>query len=400
MHSSSHHAAGPALGYLYQFQVALLKLVPFALASEDAEVSLEVFDDVSFDFNAGPARSVFQVHHSLVSDRDLLDTSPKLWRTLAIWAHEWRRLEPGESRLMTLLTTQRARSGTAVADLAMELPDYEQALVKLVAVAEDPDGATGTAADRAAFLALAAVEQQEMLRNVRVVDAAPPAVNMHDQLQAALAPTHEQRYLASMADLIEGWWWPRVAAALRSGQAVHAADLRAAIDDARRSLSDIALPILGLEDFSSGELPSVDADDARFLRCLRAIAASTVRRSRAIDDYRRAFAHRSRWARRGLLNPNEYERYEDDLFDQWLTASERMLRNLPDAADAKTRRSAGHDLWDTMESDVRQPLRPSTTDGFIQRGSLHQLVEDSRLAWHPDEAGELHDALNEGEAAA
>jgi hypothetical protein len=55
---SSHLAAGPALGYVYQFQVALLELVPHALADADVNVSLEVFDDVAFDFEAGSARSV------------------------------------------------------------------------------------------------------------------------------------------------------------------------------------------------------------------------------------------------------------------------------------------------------------------------------------------------------
>jgi hypothetical protein len=396
----THLAAGPALGYVYQFQVALLELVPHALANGDVEVSLEVFDDVAFDFAAGSPRSVFQVHHSLIGDRELLDTSAKLWNTLGIWAGEWERLQPGESRVMTLLSTQRVRPGTGLASLTDEHADLKHALSTLVAVAEDPSGAAGTADDRAAFLALSDAERRELVRNVRVIDGAPPAVDMHERLETALAPTHERRYIASMADAVEGWWWPRVATALASGGTVHAADLRAAIDDARRSLSSTALPILRLEDFSGAELPSLDPSDARFVRCLHTIAASAVRRSRAVDDYRRAFAHRSRWARRGLLGPGEYERYEGDLLAQWVIACDRMLRALSENADATARAAAGHDLWDTMEADVRQPLRPSTADSFIQRGSLHQLAEDERLAWHPDAAGDLHRALNEGEAAA
>lgn len=400
MADPSHLAAGPALGYVYQFQVALLELVPFALASDDAEVSLEVFDDVAFDFGAGrPPRSVFQIHHSLVAERELLDTSAKLWKTLAIWAGEWGRLEPGESRVMTLLSTQQARPGTGLAALTEQHRDPEDALTKLLAVANDPAGPAGTAEDRAAFLALPENERREMVGNIRMVDGAPQAVDMHERLRQALAPTHEQRYIASMADAVEGWWWPRVATALTTGGRVHAEDLRAAIDDARRSLSNTALPILRLEDFSAAELPSVDTADARFLRCLQAIAASAVRRSCAVDDYRRAFAHRSRWARRGLLGPSEYDRYEDDLLAHWIIACDRMLRALSEQADATTRARAGHDLWDTMEADVRQPLRPDTTDSFIQRGSLHQLADDERLAWHPDAAGQIYSALHDVEAA-
>ena len=400
MADPSHLAAGPALGYVYQFQVALLELVPFALASDDAEVSLEVFDDIAFDFGADrPPRSVFQIHHSLVAERELLDTSAKLWKTLAIWAGEWGRLEPGESRVMTLLSTQQVRPGTGLAALTEQHRDSEDALAKLLAVANDPAGAPGTAKDRAAFLALPEGERREMVGNIRMVDGAPQAVDMHERLKQALAPTHEQRYIASMADVVEGWWWPRVATALTTGGRVHAEDLRAAIDDARRSLSNTALPILRLEDFSAGELPPVDTADARFLQCLHAIAASAVRRRLAVDDYRRAFAHRSRWARRGLLGPSEYERYEDDLLSQWAIACDRMLRALSERADATARARAGHDLWDTMEADIRRPLRPDTVDSFIQRGSLHQLAEDKRLAWHPDAAGKVYSALHDVEAA-
>ena len=101
--ASGHSAAGPALGYLYQVQAALLELIPHALAGRDAQVTLEVFDDVAFDFGAGHAKSDFQVHHSLHSERELLDTSAKTWRTLAIWASEWDALEADETRVMTLL---------------------------------------------------------------------------------------------------------------------------------------------------------------------------------------------------------------------------------------------------------------------------------------------------------
>jgi len=36
----SHLAAGPALGHVHQFQVALLELVPFAIASDRGVVCL------------------------------------------------------------------------------------------------------------------------------------------------------------------------------------------------------------------------------------------------------------------------------------------------------------------------------------------------------------------------
>jgi hypothetical protein len=371
---------------VYQFQSALLDLIPHALAGWDAQATLEVFDDVAFEFGAGHALTVFQIHHSVLSDRELLDTSAKTWRTLAIWAGEWSVLGADATRVMTLVTTQHARAGSGLAALTALGRDVDHALTTLTAIAAATDGAAGTAADRATFLDLPSAERRALLDNVTVADGALRATHAHARLVELLAPTHEDRFIESMADMVEGWWWPRVAAALTGGLAIRADELRVAIDEARRSLSDRALPILRLEDFHGSEFPPLDLDTARFLLCLRVIAASRVRLDQALDDYRRAFAHRSRWARRGLLGPGEYERYEDDLFGQWLIASDRMLRKLPAAADAAALASAGHDLWDALESDVRQPLRPETGDSFIQRGSLHQLADDERLAWHPTAA--------------
>jgi len=250
---TGHSAAGPASGYVYQFQAALLELIPYALAGRDAQVTLEVFDDVAFDFGAGLPRSVFQVHHSLRGDRELLDTSAKTWRTLAIWAGEWSALDATETRVMTLLTTQRARAGSGLEALTAAERNVDRAFATLTAVAGATDGAAGTADDRAAFLELVPAEQRALLENITVADGAIQATDVRARLIELLAPTHERRFIESMADSVEGWWWPRVAAALADGLAIRADDVRVAIDEARRSLSDRALPILRLEDFHGSD---------------------------------------------------------------------------------------------------------------------------------------------------
>jgi hypothetical protein len=395
--TQSHSAAGPALGYIHQFEVALVDFVPYALRSENVTISLEVFDDVSFRFGDGPAREVIQVHHSVDSQRELIDTSAKLWKTLAIWVKEWRQLEGDESRLMTFLTTQRARSGSGLAALASGSYDLDYALRELVKIAEDTSGAVGTEEARAAFVELGGLEQRRLLRNVRVIDATPQATSNRARLEAALQPAHRSEYIPSMADGVEGRWWPRVVTALAQGGEVHADALRADIDEVRDSLSKTSLPVLRLEDFTADDLPEVNPDGAEFLRCLDAVAVSPARRTMAIDDYRRAFAHRSRWGRRGLLGPNEFGAYEDKLFREWLIASDRMLRTMDEHADAQKRKSIGHDLWDDVEQSVMTPLRRDITEPFVQRGSFHQLAEQQRVAWHPDAAAPLHTAAGADE---
>ena len=70
--------------------------------------TIEVVDDVAFEFDDGTAREVLQVKHHQRSLRDLIDTSADLWRTLGIWSGEWRDGSADEGRVMTLMTT-RAR---------------------------------------------------------------------------------------------------------------------------------------------------------------------------------------------------------------------------------------------------------------------------------------------------
>src|SRR5687768_5685376 len=59
----SHTAAPSALGYIYQCQVALLGSLPHALAGRDVLTTIEVFDDVAFEFGDATAREVLQVKH-------------------------------------------------------------------------------------------------------------------------------------------------------------------------------------------------------------------------------------------------------------------------------------------------------------------------------------------------
>lgn len=388
---STHLAAGPALGYVYQFQVALLELVPHALANADVAVQLEVLDDVSFEYPEGAPPKVVQVHQE-AGDRPLTDRSAKLWKTIGIWSREQRRLPPGERREMTLFSTQPVQEGSGLACLTRGRHNPEQAALKLEAIAADKEGAKGTAGDRDSFLNLAQPLRLDLLDRVTVVDQATSPTDMHQALVDALMPTHEARFIDSMAKVIEGWWWRKMPTALKDKSPIHAAELGAQIDEARRMHSDATLPILqSLKEFDASELPEEHQDGSYFfLTRLAEISADQQRRYRAVSHYRMAFAHRSRWARGGLLGPREIERYDDNLVDQWVPRCNRMLRHLSPDADDAAKSVAGHDLWDEMEEGIFRPIRPGTTDEFIQKGSIHQLANQERVSWHPDSAGTIY----------
>jgi hypothetical protein len=399
MSPADHHAAGSAVGYVFQLEQAMLTLLPHALADEDAAVSVEVYDDVAFHHGAGPPKSVLQIHHSMSSDRELLDTSSKTWRTLAIWANEWTALDADEVRDMALITTQHARSGSALEALARQPRNLDHAVETFAAIAADPNGAAGTAADRATFHALGVDAQRELLARVTVIDGSPPALAVRDNLEQMLKGSHESRFVSAMADGIEGWWWPRVVRALHDHEPIRASEMRTAIDEERRSLADRGLPIRDLEAFGDDDLPVVEHSSATFVACLRAIDASDTMVDRAVDDFLRASAHRSYWMRRLLIGPQELGRYDDSLLDEWDMRCDRAFEEIADELRAAGRKEAGRKLYRELQLDVHAPLRPEVPDGFVQRGSFQTLAEDARLAWHPDAVQPFRDALRLRRAA-
>lgn len=396
MTAPRHTAAPAALGYIYQCQIALVSLLPHALAGREVLATIEVFDDVAFEFGDGSAREVLQVKHHQQSARDLIDTSADLWRTLAIWCVEWEASD--EAREMTLMTTQACRTGSAVEALTDRARNNELALSRLRAIAADSDGAAGTKDDRDEFLKLDPSEQDALVRRIHVADGQLDAAALDRELRTRLMPTHEERFIDAMRDGVEGWWLRRVVLHLQDGAAISAEELRAAIDEVRRQLSDKSLPVLADEDFEASEVPDLDPERVCFVLQLKLIGASNPRIELAIVNYRRAFAHRSRWTRRGLIGPVELGRYEERLCEEWQIRRDRIHRGLANDAEDDELQGAGHDLWDEMEVDASIPLR-QLPDAFVQRGSLHQLADVERVGWHPEFVDRLRALLEEAEAA-
>lgn len=393
---AGHHAAGPATGYIFQFGQAMLELLPHALVDNDAAVSVELYDDVAFHRGSGSPKSVLQLHHSVNAERELLDTSSKTWRTLAIWAQEWVRLDADQSRDMMLVTTQHAREGTALAALRRKGRNVDHAAQVLAAIAADSAGSKGTADDRKQFHELGSEQQRAMLARVVVRDDTPGALDLRQQLERLLMGSHETRFIPALADGIEGWWWPRVLLALSDRRPIEAAELRAALDEERRSLSDRALPIRDIDDL---EVPAFDANTATFIGCLRAIDTSQGRVDQAVDDFLQAAAHRSYWLRRLLIGPGELARYDRSLLTEWDMRCDRAFGNLSDESSAEELKKSGRTVYDEVQLDLQAPLRAELADRFVQRGTYHTLADDTRLAWHPEAAGPLRDALRQTSAA-
>jgi hypothetical protein len=278
--------------------------------------------------------------------------------------------------------------------LTVRAPNHERATTLLAAIASDSTQAAGTAKDRATFDSLGPDEQRALLRRVTVVDGVPPAQDSRAQLERALMSAHETRFVPVVADLVEGWWWPRVLRAIQTKEPVAASELRAIIDDARRTLTDHSLPIRDLVDLEHEQGPIGVPPSAKFVTRLHAIELSDRRIGRAVDDFLRASAHRSYWLRTTLVLPQELGRYDESLVVEWDDRCDRAFEPIDETSTSAEKVKAGRAIFDELTLDIQRPLRDAVREPFVQRGSLHVLAHRERLAWHPDEAEPLRDALS------
>ena len=131
---SSHQAAGPMIGYLYQMRYALLLLLENDRQSY--RISIEKFDDIAFEDGNSPKELIQTKHHATAGN--LGDKSVDLWKTIKIWLDQ---LEEHsnlfESCRFLIVTTQIAAENSAASLLKISKRNEKEAISILKKVAQE-----------------------------------------------------------------------------------------------------------------------------------------------------------------------------------------------------------------------------------------------------------------------
>ncbi len=384
-----------SLGHLYQLRYALLLLLRAVRdIGPTVELSLERTDDITLDDQGEPSVVVQTKNRDsidVVRPASLTDASVDLWKTIRVWTEG---IASGAIRipgtLLHLVSTATASPGSAAAMLRPSERDVEQALQQLRAVASTSRSRENALA-YAAFNRLADSEQRSMLEQVRILDRSPNIGDVRSLLSRELVTSVTDQRIPAFLDRLEGWWLNRAIAHLRAPEddRISGLDLIHYMQELQRQFRDDALPID--DDLVDAAAPEVeDHERLMFVRQLRLIGLRHSGVLSAIQDYYRAFAQRSRWARDDLLYVNELARYERRLIDEWQHAFSLMEAACPE--DEPGRAAAGLTLYSSL-SQRYLPIRPECTDGFISRGSLHILADGLRIGWHADFLDRLRELL-------
>jgi len=373
-----------ALGYLYQARYALLLLLQYGELDPEMQMSLERYDDVSFDKQGDP-KAWIQTKHHVRSAPALTDSSPDLWKTVRIWstAVAAGKLDPDKT-LLTIVTTATAPDGSATSKLRPSTPharSVAEALRMLCEVARTSKSKGNRAAYKS-FLGLSPEQQYRLVQAIHVVDAAPSVLDVREMIVGKIRLHTSREHTQAYYERLEGWWFDRVIRHLAKGSLPPIAheELWTKCSDIQDQLRPDNLPIDFPRIVKLGE-SELGQNERTFVEQLRLIAVGSTRIQSAISDYYRAFHQRSRWVRECLILPQDLEFYEERLEDEWRRRYGDMCDSCGECPSEAVMQHTGRDLFrDVDQTPV--PIKARCIEAYVSRGSYHILANDLRVGWH------------------
>jgi hypothetical protein len=387
--SSTHSAAGQALGYFQQCMRALAELGRRGAFEPTIEMRIEMLDDIDFSDGGSPTELLQVKHH--IGPGTVTMNSVDLWRSLNVWMD----LTLDEKPVLRMVTTQDTDEDLALLRSGAGR-DVLQAIDLLIEAA-DKDGNATSRAWRQRFLALEDDQRVALVDRVVIDDATPSAGGFDSELvqvfRYAITPGKGAAFVA----LLKGWW-AGVAVRLldRSLDAITGADLATQVADIVDQLRADSLPVDPdvLQRFD--ESITADYQDRAFVHQLVWIALDHDRLWKAIRDYHRAYAQRSFWLRYQLVGEQELDRFAFKLHDEWEQVFDDEVARM--TTDGREPGKVGQDVLSRVARECRSRLRDRFDEPWFNRGMFHALADGElgqQVGWHPDFQAQLEGLLSD-----
>ena len=389
-----HSAGSSALGYLFQCRYALLTALERLKVDIGAEISIEKFDDVTFERDGTPFELI-QTKHHVGTAKTLSDASVDLWKTIRVWCDG---IEAGiysSGVNYFIVTTSLASANSAVGKLKRNDRDVEFALEQLTNTAQSSHSQENQPAYQA-FLKLSPEKRKQLFDNFYVIDASPDAEKVQEKIRNeiyfAVPAEHHQYFL----ERLEGWWMNKIIKCLvLTGSAlIRVAEIDTKIDELREQFKVDNLPIDFLDELPPDAI-DLNVDDRIFIRQLKIISATSKRMEHAIKDYYRAFEQRARWVRENLLVGSELESYETRLIDEWDRHFEKHKERLSANSTDPEKIDIGRNIYNEIQ-DLSINIRPECNESYVVRGSYQMLADKKQVGWHPEFVDRLRVVLSTG----
>lgn len=385
--SSNFTAAPQALGYIYQLRYALYRLLS---ETEGAAISIEKLDDIAIE--KGDPYQVLQLKR-LKKTTAVTNRSPELWKTIRVWCEL---IKTNQVKLpdikFVLVTTSEVQEGTIAYLLRSNNRDAETAYQRMMAEASSNQNKAlknePLKKSFEEFLLLDDTERKNLVQNIEILDAALDIFDIPVEVQSRFFTSVRREFRPALYERLEGWWFDKMVnhlGGLTSDKVIPRFEIEDEIADLAEQFQPGALPI----DFfdKSPEIPD-DAGERVFVVQLREIEVSSERIEKAIKDYYKAVAQRSRWAREDLLFGDELKTFDDRLVDEWERFSAAFTEEVEDDQDENELKKCGRKILNHMEFDTDYlRIREKVSEPYVKRGSYHMLADmingNPRVWWHP-----------------
>lgn len=380
-------ASDSMVGYLFQVRLALLWALRKAATNSDFSITLETLDDVVFESDGEPIELLQAKHHKASRAASLTDGSVDIWKTFRIWLTAHKAQQTGTQTSLVLITTSHCGAGSAASMLKVNTArDEKAALTLLKSTAQTSESKTNAEA-YLLFLTLSDAEQLAFLSQVAIIDSSPSVTGLEAELSYELRHWVNKAVAAYAISILEGWWFSRVVRQLTSEEnafPVLGTEIEAKVDDIREQFKSDNLPI-------DEELLAIQFDEVTvaaysgydFVQQVKLVTDNQTRLRSAVADYFRAYTQRSAWLRKDLLQIDELERYEAELFEAWELQFARMEDELGSEPTNSASVKAGSKMLGWAESEANISVRAGIKTHWVCRGTLHQMADRRLVGWHP-----------------
>lgn len=382
--SSTFSAKEPALGYYYQIIRGLLLLLNENQMLNPC-LSFECLDDITIEDDGNLDLYQAKLH---ITPFKMSDRSPDFWKTIRVWSEGINNgnINPSTT-LFTLITTASISTDSFLNLFFSNKDDDKKNILTTMEtiVTETTNKVNKPGYD--AFAKLSKEQRQELINNIRIHDSNVSIKDTMAQLEYRLELSSTSSTLENLIDSVLGWWFRNAIDMLQSKTQmfISKTSVNNYIQTCRDQIRTDALPDEFYEKVEIDDATLEENQDKMFMKQLILIDSTEREKKTALNDYKRAYAQRSKWLRDGRVAQAEYDRFDANLYEMWNSRFELMLDEI-EGQDTIVRKNAGHVFYrkNYVAPKYDMPLLRNSASLYVTKGSYHMLSNMKTIGWHPD----------------
>ena len=388
----SFEAKDPSLGYYYQVLYSLY-LMLVRREKSNLTIKLEDLDDLVI--NCSGNSHLIQLKHHNTDENSLSDKSLDFWKTIRVWSTEIAqdKIREINNTIFSLVTTGKISDKSFLLKLKDgSTRNTKYALTEMIRISADRS-VYSTKKSYEAFSSLSDEQKKLLVDNIYIIDQEVNIVAVPGLIKSQLRYSAPPDKVDALFDGVIGWWFRQCIDLLsNSGQSeIKEQDLQNEIWSIIETLKQDNLPDSFVLDVI--ENPLNEYENHIFFKQLKLIALGNRSLLNAVNDFRKAYGQKNKWLQDGLIMPDELEKYENNLFDNWNRMFSIVVDKIDDTENSQKLIQAGQDFYNEFIVKSHPNIRTNYSSAYYPIGSYHMLAEEKRIGWHPNYENLIDDEI-------